>query len=293
MTLRKLEDKLAHAILGVFTLATVLLLAFLIFFIFRESFPAIRDVGLKNLLLGSQWRPLIYSGEPSFGMRNMILSTLYVAVLAVAFALIIGVGTALCLACTATDRQRTLVMPYIDLLASIPSVVYGFIGLYIVVKFFEKLGRATGESILAGGIVLSVMILPYMVSSCCDTMVRLRRRYSAASQGLGISRWYMASQLVLPASTRGILISMALATGRAMGETMAVMMVMGNSIAFPKLLGKGETISALIAMEMGIAEVGSTHYSSLYTAGLVLMVLLFAINIIFELLKKKLAKEGV
>ena len=290
--MRKLEDKVFRGILGVFTLITVLLLAFLIYFIFRESLPAIRDVGLKELLLGSQWRPLIYTGEPGFGMRNMILSTLYVAVLAVAFALIIGVGTALCLACAASDRQRTLVMPYIDLLASIPSVIYGFIGLYIVVKFFEKLGRATGESILAGGIVLSVMILPYMVSSCCDTMVRLRRRYSAASAGLGVSRWYMASQLVLPASTRGILISMALATGRAMGETMAVMMVMGNSIAFPKLLGKGETISALIAMEMGIAEVGSTHYSALYTAGLVLMVLLFAINIIFELLKKKLAKEG-
>ena len=290
--MRKLEDRIFQSILGLFSLITVLLLAFLIFFIFRESLPAIRDIGLRQLLTGDQWRPLIYSGEPSFGIRNMILSTLYVAVLAVIFALVIGVGTALGLACAATERQRTLVMPYIDLLASIPSVIYGFIGLYIVVKFFEKLGRATGESILAGSIVLSVMILPYMVSSCCDTMVKLKNRYSAASSGLGVSRWYMASQLVLPASTRGILISMALATGRAMGETMAVMMVMGNSIAFPKLLGKGETISALIAMEMGIAEVGSTHYSALYTAGLTLMVLLFAINIIFELLKKKLAKEG-
>ena len=291
MNLRKLEDIFTRAVLGLFTLATVLLLGFLIYFIFRESLPAIRDVGLKNLLLGDQWRPLIYSGEPSFGMRNMIVSTLYVSALAVVFALVIGVGCAMFLACVATDRLRTLVMPYIDLLASIPSVIYGFIGLYIVVKFFEKLGRATGESILAGGIVLSVMILPYMVSACCDTMVSLRRRYAAASEGLGVSRWYMVSQLVLPASRRGILISMALATGRAMGETMAVMMVMGNSIAFPSLLGKGETISALIAMEMGVAEVGSTHYSALYTAGLTLMVLLFAINIIFELLKKKLAKE--
>ena len=278
--------------MGLFCLLTVLLLAFLIFFIFRESLPAIRDVGLGNLLLADQWRPLIYTDAPSYGMRNMILSTLYVAGLAVLFALVIGVGTALFLACAATDKQRQLVMPYIDLLASIPSVVYGFIGLYIVVKFFEKLGRATGESILAGGIVLSVMILPYMISSCCDTMVRLKNRYGSASAAMGVSRWYMAGQMILPASTRGILISMALATGRAMGETMAVMMVMGNSIAFPKLLGKGETISALIAMEMGIAEVGSTHYSALYTAGLVLMVLLFVINIVFELLKKKLAKEG-
>ena len=290
--MRKIQDRLFHGIMGLFACLTVLLLAFLIWFIFRESLPAIREVGLTELLTGSQWRPLIYTGEPSYGMRNMILSTLYVSVLAVIFALVIGVGCALFLACRVSERQRTAIMPYIDLLASIPSVVYGFIGLYIVVKFFEKLGRATGESILSGGIVLSVMILPYMISSCCDTMVRLYNRYEAASSGLGVSRWYMASQLVLPASVRGILISMALATGRAMGETMAVMMVMGNSLAFPKLLGKGETISALIAMEMGIAERGSTHYSALYTAGLTLMVLLFAINIIFELLKKKLAKEG-
>lgn len=290
--MRKIQDRLFHAVMGLFAFLTVLLLAFLIWFIFRESLPAIREVGLTELLTGSQWRPLIYTGQPSFGMRNMILSTLYVSVLAVLFALIIGVGCALFLACRVGERQRTAIMPYIDLLASIPSVVYGFIGLYIVVKFFEKMGRATGESILSGGIVLSVMILPYMISSCCDTMVRLYNHYEAASRGLGVSRWYMASQLVLPASVRGILISMALATGRAMGETMAVMMVMGNSLAFPKLLGKGETISALIAMEMGIAERGSTHYSALYTAGLVLMVMLFVINIVFELLKKKLAKEG-
>ena len=290
--MRKIEDRMFGVLMSVFALITVLLLDFLIYFIFRESLTAIRDVGLKNLLLGDQWRPLIYKDAPSFGIRNMILSTLYVSALAVVFALVIGVGCALFLACAATDRQRTLVMPYIDLLASIPSVVYGFVGLYIVVKFFEKLGRATGESILAGSIVLSVMIRPYMISSCCDTMVQLRSRYGNASAAMGVSKWYMAGQMILPASTRGILISMALATGRAMGETMAVMMVMGNSIAFPKLLGKGETISALIAMEMGIAEVGSTHYSALYTAGLILMLLLFAINIIFAFLKKKLAREG-
>ena len=290
--MRKAEDRIFRSLLGLFTLATVLLLAFLIFFIFRESLPAIREVGLKNLLLGDSWRPIIYSDAPSFGFRNMILSTLYVSALAVLFALIVGVGCALFLACAATERQRTLVMPYIDLLASIPSVVYGFVGLYIVVKSFEKLGMATGESVLAGGIVLSVMILPYMISSCCDTMVRIRNRYEAASRSLGVSRWYMAGQMVLPASVRGILISMALATGRAMGETMAVMMVMGNSIGFPRLLGKGETISALIAMEMGIAVVGSTHYSALYTAGFVLMVLLFAINLGFETLKRKLKGGG-
>lgn len=290
--MRKISDRIFGTVMAALCLLTVLVLAFLIFFIIRESLPAIREVGLGELLLGDQWRPIIYKDAPSYGFRNMILSTVYVSVLAVAFAFVIGVGCALYLACAASDRVRTLVMPYIDLLASIPSVVYGFVGLYIVIKFIENCGRAAGESILAGGIVLSVMILPYMISSCCDTMVAIRKRFGDASASLGVSRWYMAGQMVLPASTRGILISMALATGRAMGETMAVMMVMGNAIGVPTLLGKGETISALIALEMGMAEVGSTHYSALYAAGLTLMVILFVINIVFALLKRKLAKEG-
>lgn len=290
--MRKISDRIFTGFVSLLALAAVLILAFLIFFIVRESIPAIRDVGLKELLLSSEWRPVIYKDAPSYGMKNMVLSTLYVSVLAVLIAFVIGVGCALFLACSATSKQRTLIMPYIDLLASVPSVVYGFIGLYIVVKFIENCGRAAGESVLAGGIVLAVMILPYMISSCCDTMVRINDRYLAPSKSLGISRWYMASQLVLPASRRGILVSMALATGRAMGETMAVMMVLGNAMAKPTLLGKGETLSALIAMEMGMAEFGSTHFSALYVAGLVLMVILFAINIIFELIKKKLNKEG-
>lgn len=289
--MRKLSDKLFGAVMGLFCLLAVALLAFLIFFVTRESLPAIRDVGLKALLLGDQWRPIIYQDAPSYGMRNMILSTLYVSALAVFFALIIGVGCALFLACRASARQRAAIMPYIDLLASVPSVVYGFVGLYIVIKFIENCGRAAGESILAGGIVLSVMILPYMISSCCETMVKIHDRYNLSSRSMGVSRWYMAGQLVLPASRRGILISMALATGRAMGETMAVMMVMGNAMAVPTLLGKGETIAALIALEMGIAEVGSTHFSALFFAGFALMVLLFVINILFELLKRKLVKE--
>ena len=168
-----------------FCLTAAAVLAFLIVFVTRESMPAIRDVGLKALLLDDQWRPVIYQDAPSYGMRNMILSTLYVSALAVVFALVIGVGCALFLACRATEKQRALIMLYIDLLASVPSVVYGFVGLYIVIKFIEKCGRAADESILAGGIVLSVMILPYMISSCCETMVKIHSRYDLASRSIG------------------------------------------------------------------------------------------------------------
>ena len=291
--MRRYADRVFGLLVRLMCLLSLLLLGFMIFFIVYESIPAIRDVGLKGLLLSRTWRPIIYKDHPEYGMLNMIISTLYVSALSVAIALVIGVGCALFLACRATDRQRRAIMPYIDLLASIPSVVYGFIGLYVVVSFIERCGRAAGESVLAGGIVLAVMILPYMISSCCETMVHIRDRVSPGSTALGLPRWYMASQLVLPCSVRGIMISMALACGRAMGETMAVMMVLGNAIGVPSLLGKGETISSLIALEMGMAEVGSTHFSALYTAGLVLLVLLLAINLIFELIRRRLAKGGL
>lgn len=289
----KIKDKLWHFTVSLLALLSVGLLLFLVAFMLRQSLPAIRAVGLGELLFGTEWRPVIYQDAPQYGLFHMLLSTLYVSALAVLFALIIGVGCALFLACGVGDRLRALLIPYIDLLAGIPSVVYGFVGLYVVVRTMERLGRTSGESILAGSIVLAVMILPYMISASLHTMVQLRRRFETASAALGISRWYMASELVLPASGKGILISTALAAGRAMGETMAVMMVMGNAVTRPTLLGKGETISSLIALEMGTAEVGSLHFSALYTAGLVLLVLLLVINIGFSLLRRKLCREGV
>ncbi len=289
----KTKDRLWHLMAAMLALLSVGLLLFLVAFLLYQSLPAIRAVGLRELLLGTQWRPVIYQDAPQYGLFHMLLSTVYVSALAVLFALVLGVGCALFLACAVGDRLRALLVPYIDLLAGIPSVVYGFVGLYVVVRTMERLGRAAGESILAGSIVLSVMILPYMISACLHTMVQLRHRFEGVSAALGVSRWYMAAELILPASGKGILVSTALAAGRAMGETMAVMMVMGNAVTRPTLLGKGETISSLIALEMGTAEVGSLHFSALYTAGLVLLLLLLAINIGFSLLRRKLNREGV
>ena len=150
-------------------------------------------------------------------MRNMILSTLFVAALAVGFSLIIGVGCALFLACAATDRQRTLVMPYIDLLASIPSVIYGFIGLYIVVKFFEKLGRATGESILAGGITQGVMILPFIQVRAEKALREVDPALVKASYGLGMSRAYTIRRVVLPQALPQLVSGVLLGGCYAMG----------------------------------------------------------------------------
>lgn len=200
----------------------------------------------------------------------------------------IGLGAAVFLTFQATSRMRTVLYSLIDLLAGIPSVIYGFIGLSVLVKLFLKAGVHTGSCVLAAGILLAVMLLPYLMSSCSDTMLKEREKYLEASKALGISDWYAAATMILPAAMPNILMSMVLAVGRAMGETMAVMMVMGNANLFPKLLGKSESIAFVIALEMGTAVYGSPHYHALYAASMVLVVILFIINLGIHLLRRHL-----
>lgn len=288
--MRPVKDKITKYGTGIIGLFSVLLLIFINLFILKESIPAIREVGLSALFGGGGWHPL-NTATPTYSIRNMLLSTLYVTALAVCFAFIIGVGCSVFLTVGVSKKQRGVLLPVVELLASIPSVVYGFIGFSVVVKLFERLGMAAGESVLAGAIVLALMLLPYVISSCCHTMAKVEEKYLLSSEALGISKWYMMSKLVLPRSLKGILVSVVLATGRAMGETMAVMMVMGNAISAPSLLGKGETLSSLIALEMGAAEVGSLHFSALYFAGLTLMLLLILINILFFFLDRLLLRS--
>lgn len=276
--------------IGVLTAAAMAVLAFVIYFIVREALPLFQEVGLGEFLLGKRWMPVDYIGETAFGIFNFLAATVYVSALALFLALLVGLGAALYLSCQASERVRGYLYPVIDLLAGIPSVIYGFIGLVTLVRLFMRAGVSTGSCVLAAGILLAVMLLPFLISSCSETMLAARRRYLPASQALGVSKWYAAAAVILPASWKNILLAMVLAIGRAMGETMAVMMVMGNANLFPRLLGKSESIAAVIALEMGTAVVGSAHYHALYAAGLVLMVLLCVINAGIGLLREKLAE---
>lgn len=272
------------------TIVTLLALAFVIYFIVHEALPLFQETSVGGFLFGQRWMPVDYTGETSFGIFNFIVATLYVSFVAMVLAILIGIGAAIYLSCVASERARSLLYPFIDLLAGIPSVIYGFIGLVILVKAFIRAGHPSGTSVLTAGILLAVMILPFLVSSISDTMLKLSRRYLPVSQALGIDKWYTVAHVILPLSVRSILLSMILAIGRAMGETMAVMMVMGNANLFPSLLGKAESIASLIALEMGTAVAGSPHYHALYAAGLVLMLLLFIINFGIGRLRKRLLR---
>lgn len=290
--MRTIGNFLFSNLIRLLTLLTVLSLAFVLIFIVQEALPAFSETSLTAFLFGQRWMPMDYGNGVSFGIGNFIAGTLAVSALAILIALLIGVGAAVFLSCAVSENARSLLYPLIDLLAGIPSVIYGFIGLCVLVKLFQWLGIAgSGHSVLTAAILLAVMLLPFLVSSCSETMLKIRRRYLPAASALGISYWHTVARVVLPLSARNILLSVILATGRAMGETMAVMMVMGNANLFPTLLGKGETIASLIALEMGTAAADSTHYHALYAAGLVLLVILLAINTGIALLRRRLLRQ--
>lgn len=286
--MRRWKNRIFSGVILAMTILTILILAFVIYFIVKEALPTFQEVKLTDFLFGQRWMPIAYTGEVSFGIFNFIMATLYVSFVALVIAVFVGLGAAVFLSCVASERMRGILYPFVDLLAGIPSVIYGFIGLAILVKYFIRLGIPTGSCVLAAGILLAVMLLPFLVSSCSETMLKVKEAYLPAAEAMGISKWYAIATIVLPASWKNILMSMILAIGRAMGETMAVMMVMGNANLFPRLLGKSESIASVIALEMGTAVVDSTHYHALYAAGMVLMILLFVINLVIMFLREKI-----
>ena len=239
--MRRKLNLLFSLVIYILTALAVLVLGFVIYFIVKEALPLFSEVSVGEFLLGTRWMPIAYTGSVSFGIFNFIAATVYVSFTAMVLAVGIGLGASVFLSCVATDRMRGILYPFVDLLAGIPSVIYGFIGLSVLVKIFLKAGVHTGSCVLAAGILLAVMLLPFLVASCSETMLKEREKYEAAADALGISRWYAVATIILPASFKNILLSMILAIGRAMGETMAVMMVMGNSNLFPRLLGKSES----------------------------------------------------
>lgn len=272
---------------------SIMLLAFIIFFIIKESIPILKHIGIYNFVFGKVWRPLAFGVSESYGIFYIILATIYTAFLATFISLFIGIGFSIFLTFIANDFVRSFSLSLMDLIVAVPSVIYGFIGLVIIVKFFEHLpilNMSAGESVLSASILLSFMILPFIISTITESMMILKKSYNDISLSLGIDKWYMISELILPNSKNAILVGFILAVSRALGETMAVMMVIGNSLVFPKLLGKAETIASLIALEIGMAEVKSLHYSALFASGAILMITLSIINISVHFLRKYLLK---
>lgn len=277
--MKNLKDNFFKYILILVTILFLLIVISLFTCIIIESIPFFKEVGIKGFILDKGWNPL--KSEPSYSLLPMILATLYVSFLAVLIALPIGLGCSIFLSFYSRKSVSKVVLAWIDLLAGIPSVIFGFIGLVVLVKAFEKIFNMTsGECVLAAGILLSIMLLPYIISNCSESIEESKNKFGKVSLSLGVSKEYTIKKIIIPSIKTSIYSAIMMAFGRAMGETMAVMMVMGNSPIIPRLFSRGETIPSLTALEMGTVQYGSIHSSGLYAAN---VVLIFLLVIIFAL----------
>ncbi len=248
----------------------------------------IDKINLQDFLSGKQWFP---TAEPAmqFGTLPLILGTLLVSVFAILFALPIGIATAIYMAEVANPKFRNIMKPVIELLAGIPSVVFGFFGLIVIVPIIRDwFNLPVGETALAGSIILGIMALPTIITVSEDAIRNTPRAMKEASLALGATKWQTISRVVLPYSMSGITAAAILGIGRAIGETMAVLMVTGNAAVMPhSLLQPVRTIPATIAAELGEASQGGVHFKALFALGCLLFIITMAINLYVEYISNK------
>ncbi len=241
-----------------------------------------QKIGFTDFLFGQKWKP----GNNLYGIFPMIIGSLYVTAGAIIFGVPVGLMTAIFLAKFCSKRLHKILKPAIDLLAGIPSVVYGFFGLMVIVPFVREVFGGNGSSILTASILLGMMILPTIISVSEAAINAVPESYYEAARALGASHERSVFVAVLPAAKSGILAGIILGVGRAIGETMAVIMVAGNQARIPSSLLKGvRTLTANIVIEMGYAT--DLHREALIATAVVLFVFILLINISFNLVKEK------
>jgi phosphate transport system permease protein len=279
----RLPDKVVERGLLLVAMSSIAILGLIAFFIFREGGPLIVDAGLGNFF-SREWAPT--AAEPSYGVLLMIVGTATVTLGALLIGVPLGLACAIVLAEMAPERVRGLLKPAIELLAGIPSVVYGFIGIVVLLPWIrENLGGA-GASALAGSIILGIMILPTIVGISIDALQAVPRSYREASLALGATQWQTIRRVVLPAARSGLLAAVILGVGRAVGETMAVIMVAGNSVQMPgSPLDSVRTMTANIALEMGYAA--GDHRAALFATGILLFAIIMVLNTVANMVRSK------
>jgi len=267
------NEKLIQIALLVVAFSAVSILAIITVFIFEEGTPILFKYGFKNFLFGLNWYPT----EQSFGLLPMILGSLMVTLGALIIGVPFGLGCAIFLTEFSSKQLRHIIKPIIELLAGIPSVVYGFFGVVILVPFIRKTLGGPGLSVLAASIILGIMILPTIISISIDSLQALPPSYREGSIALGATRWQTTKMVLLPAARSGIVASIILGMGRAIGETMAVIMIAGNAISIPhSVLDPVRTLTSNIALEMGYAS--GEHRQALFATGVILFIIIMILN---------------
>ncbi|MFV0488667.1 MAG: phosphate ABC transporter permease subunit PstC [Vibrio fluvialis] len=279
------KERLFHGLFLTSAVIGIVSLAVIAYFIIRESIPAFQEAGVVGIVLGQDWLP-----PALYGVATMIVASVVSTFGAVILGVPIGVLTAIFIAEIAPKRVADVIRPAVELLAGIPSVVYGFFGLVIIVPLIQNIFQVpAGNTILAGIIVLGVMILPTVITVSETSIRAVPKTYKEGSLALGASNIYTIFKLLVPAARSGIMTGVILGIGRALGETMAIIMVMGNAPAMPQgILDSARTLTANIAIEMSYAS--GVHANALYATGVVLLVFIMMLNAALLYLNREKAR---
>ena len=289
-TQRHMFDNLVKKFLLGTALSSILIVVVIFLFTFMESGQAISEIGFKEMLTGTIWRPgsIIGTDEAQFGLVPMIIGSIYSTIGAVVLGIPTSIGTAILLAEIVPDFIREIFRTAIELLSGIPSVVYGLFGMVVIAPLIRQIpveGNTTGFGILNASIILAIMILPTVTNISEDAIRAVPGSYREASYALGATHWQTIKDVVLPAANSGIIAAVILGIGRALGETMALIMVIGNSIAIPSpvndnplsiIFSTARTLTGNIAVEINYAA--GAHRSALFFTGVLLFILLLIIN---------------
>nr|WP_325184442.1 phosphate ABC transporter permease subunit PstC [uncultured Oscillibacter sp.] len=273
-----------------FLLCGTVAVAFVLFisiYLIVSGLPAILEIGLTDFLLGKTWAPTATTAEPSFGILPFILTSVYGTAGAIVLGVPIGLMTAIFLSKAAPPKAARLIHTAVELLAGIPSVVYGLVGMIVLVPAIRELfGLSSGACLLAAIIVLAIMILPSIINVSETALRAVPREYEEASLALGATEIETYFRVSLPAARSGVATAVVLGVGRAIGEAMAIIMVSGNVENMPGLFTSVRFLTTAIASEMSYASVGSLQRSALYSIGLVLFLFIMLINVLLNVFMK-------
>jgi phosphate ABC transporter permease protein PstC len=276
------REKFIERVLLLLALSSVGSLALITVFIFLEGFPLILSAGIENFIFSSHWAPT----KGHFGILAMIISSVLVTLGAMVIGVPLGLSCAIVLAEFSPKRLKMVLKPTLELLAGIPSVVYGFLGVIWLVPLIRNYLGGPGLSLLAASIILGIMILPTVISISIDALTAVPDLYRDGSLALGATRWQTVRRVVLPAASSGIITAIILGMGRAIGETMAVIMVAGNALQIPtSVLDPVRTLTSNIALELGYAA--GRHREALFATGIVLFIIIMILNLSATLITRR------
>jgi phosphate transport system permease protein len=293
-TAQKLKENIIGKVIlacGILSIAVVVLI---FVFLLRDALSLFGSYSPIDFITGKNWYPI--SDPPVFGILPLILGSMLVTVIAIVIAIPLGIGTAIYIAEVAPGWLKEILKPLMEIVAAIPSVVLAFIGLTLLAPYLQQLlNLNTGLTALTGGIMLAFMALPTIVSIAEDAINAVPRSYREGSLAMGATRWQTTGRVIVPAAMSGISASVMLGIGRAIGETMVVLMVTGNAAVMPTSVDSAlkpvRTLTGTIAQEMGETVFSSSHYYALFAIGLVLFVITFAVNWIADMILHRF-REG-